>query len=78
MRYVKSLFANIEKQLNMLKISLLLRKLQTSRVNNSRILRIKNAKCSGYCFYMNTNIAREFQICSDEPLRLEVKIAVDP
>ena len=25
-------------------------------VNNSIILRIKNAKFSGHCFYMNTNI----------------------
>ena len=23
----------------------------------------KNAKFSGYCFYMNTNIERDFQIC---------------
>ena len=28
-----------------------------TRVNNSRTLRIKNAKFSGYCFLMNTNIA---------------------
>ena len=37
----------------MLKISLLFKILQTSRVNNSRISRIKNAKFSGYCFYMD-------------------------
>ena len=37
----------------MLKISL--RNLQTSQVNNSRILRMKKAKFSGYYFYMNTN-----------------------
>ena len=30
--------------------------LQISRVNNSGTLRIKGAKFSGYCFYMNTNI----------------------
>ena len=36
----------------MLKISLL----KTSQANHSRILRIKNAKFSGYCFYMNTDI----------------------
>ena len=29
-----------------------LRHLQTARANNSRILRIKNAKFSGYCFYV--------------------------
>ena len=38
------------------KLAYSLRNLQTSRANNSRILRIKNAKFSGYCFYMNTNI----------------------
>ena len=32
-----------------------LRNLQISQANNSRILRIVNAKFSGYCFYMNTN-----------------------
>ena len=39
----------------MLKISLFLRNLQTSRAINSIILRIKNVKFSGYCFYMETN-----------------------
>ena len=34
----------------------ILRNLQTLRVNNSRILRIKNAKFLEYCFYMDTNI----------------------
>ena len=33
-----------------------LRNIQTSRVNNSRILRIKNVKFSVYCFYMDPNI----------------------
>ena len=33
-----------------------LRNLQTSRANKLRILRIKNANFSRYCFYMNTNI----------------------
>ena len=40
-----------------------LRNLQTSQANNSRILRIKNAKFSGHCFYMNTNMKEDFQIC---------------
>ena len=40
-----------------------LRNLQTLQANNSRILRIKNAKFSGYCFYMNTKIKEDFQIC---------------
>ena len=52
----------------MLKISLLLRNLQTSWVNNSAILSIKNAKFSGYSLYMNTNIQGDFQICMRVPL----------
>ena len=38
------------------KLAYFLRNLQTSRVNNLIILRIKNVKCAGYCFYMNTII----------------------
>ena len=62
MRYMKSLFTNIPK-------AYFLRNLQTSRAINSRILRIKNVKFSGYCFYMNTNILKDFQICISVPLR---------
>ena len=50
------------KQQNMLKISLLFIKIQTLRVNNSRILTIKIAKFSGYYVYMNLNIWEDFQI----------------
>ena len=39
-----------------LKVAYFLRKIQTLRVNSSRILWIKNAKFSGYCFYMNTKL----------------------
>ena len=46
-----------------------LRKIQTLRVNNSRILTIKNAKFSGYYFYMNLNIQGDFQICISVPLK---------
>ena len=52
----------------MLKISLLFRNLQTSRTNNSRIRSNKNAKFSGYCFYLNTNIYGDIQICISVPL----------
>ena len=45
-RYVKRLFTNIQKQKNMLKI----RNLETSRANNSRILKSNNVKFAGYCF----------------------------
>ena len=37
-------------QQNMLKVAYFLRKIQTLRVNNSIILRIKNVKISGYLF----------------------------
>ena len=50
------------------KLIYFLRNLKTSRVNNSRVLRIKNAKFSGYCFYMNTNIERDFQFRISVPL----------
>ena len=43
--------------------------MQTSLINNLRILRIKNPKFSGYCFYMNTNIYWDFQICIGVPLK---------
>ena len=44
--------------------------MQTLRVNNSRILTMKNAKLSGYYFYMNLNIWWDFQIC----IRIYLKI----
>ena len=45
-----------------------LRKIKTSRVNNSKIVTIKNAKFSGYYFYMNLNIWGDFQIFTNIPL----------
>ena len=42
----------------------------SSRANNSRILRIKNAKFSGHYFRTNANIQANFQICISVPLRL--------
>ena len=44
-------------------------KTQTLRVNNSRILTIKNAKFSGYYVYINLYIWEDFQICIRVPLR---------
>ena len=67
-KYVKSLFINIQKQWNMLKLDYFLRNLRTSWGNSSRILGIKNTKFSGYCFHMKTNIQRDFQICITLPL----------
>ena len=52
-QYVRSLF----------NYSGTVRNLQTSRTNNSRTLWTKNPKYSGYYFYMNTNIYRDFQVC---------------
>ena len=50
------------------KVAYFLRKIQTLHGNNSRILRIQNAIFSGYYFYMDTNIWRDFQICISVPL----------
>ena len=51
------------------KLAYFLRNLQTLRVNNSRILRFKNVKFSGYSFYMRTNIWWNFQICISVSLK---------
>ena len=54
----------------MLQISLLYKKNTDLRVNNSRILKIKNAKLPGYYFYMNLNIWGDFyNICISAPLK---------
>ena len=76
-RYVKSLLTNIWKQYNILKISLLFNKFTNFTANNSIILRIRNAKFSGYYFYRNTNIKRDFQICFSVPLGLVRVKALD-
>ena len=51
------------------KLAYFLRNLRTLRINNSKILRVKNAKFSGYCFYINTNIYGDFEICISVPLK---------
>ena len=51
-------------------VSLLFKKFTNSRANNSRILRNKKVKFSGYCFYMNTNIQGDSQICINVPLNV--------
>ena len=53
----------------MLKISLLFKKNTDFTVNNSKILRVKNAKFLWYCFYVNFNIWGDFQICISVPLK---------
>ena len=45
--------------------------MQTLRVNNSKILTIKNPKLSGYYFYMNLIIWGDFQICISVRLNIE-------
>ena len=55
-RYMKCLITNIQKQQSMLKVAYFSSKIQTWRENDSRILRIENAKSSGYSSYVNTNI----------------------
>ena len=48
-----------------------LRKIQTFRAKNWRIVKIQDAKFSGYYFYMNTKIWRDFRICISAPLVLK-------
>ena len=50
------------------KLAYCLRKIQTLRVNNSRILMIK--KFSGYYFHINLNILGDFQIYISVPLNI--------
>ena len=73
-RYVKSLFTHIPKQQNMLKISLLFKKFTNfmgKELENSQDL--KNAKFSGYCFYMNTNTKGDFHIYISVPLSYNLR-----
>ena len=51
----------------MLKISLLFKKF--TNFTGEGTLRIKDSKFSGYCFDMNANILRDFQICISVPLK---------
>ena len=71
---MKSLFTNIQKQKNILKISVLFMKLTNFTGKYSRIVRIKIAKFSGYCFYMNTNIQGDFQIYISVPFSLKSNV----
>ena len=57
----KACFQTIRNNRICLKLAYFLRNLQTSRANNSRILRTKNAKFSRHYFYMNTNITEIFK-----------------
>ena len=43
------------------RILLFFKKKKTSQVSKWRILRIKNAKLSGYCFYMNRTYTEIFK-----------------
>ena len=45
-------------------------------MNDSRILTIKNAKLSGYYFYMNLNVWADCQICISVPLNKKVHINI--
>ena len=58
----------------MLKLVYLLTNLQTLLAHKLRILWIKNAKFSGYCFYMNTSVQGDFQICISIPLSIRSKV----
>ena len=69
LRYVhlRYAFTYIQKQY----IAYFLRKIQTLQAINLRNLRIQNVNYSGYYFYMNTNLWRDFQICISFPLVLK-------
>ena len=43
------------------------RAIQTSQINVSRILGIRNVKFSSYCIYMDTNIEGNSQVCVSVP-----------
>ena len=68
-RYVKSLFTNIQK--DRFKNQPIL----TPRGNNSRILRIRNARFSGYCFHIITNIQVDSRICISVSLFSELNLS---
>ena len=55
------------------KLACFLRNIQTSRVNNSRIFRFKNAEFSRNCFHMEPSIWWNFQIFISVPFTLFVK-----
>ena len=57
---MKGLFTNIQKQQNILKISIFLRHLQSSRAHyiynlHGKVLKNENAKFPDYYFYINTS-----------------------
>ena len=65
----KFIYKHSEKIEYVKKLAYFLKNLQTSRPNNLRILSIKSAKLSGYCFYINTNNTKgDFQIFISVPL----------
>ena len=70
-RYVKSLFTNIQKD----RFKNQLHGEITPRGNNSRILRIRNARFSGYCFHVITNIQVDSQICISVSLISELNLS---
>ena len=49
------------------------KKLQTLLVNNLKILKVKNARFSGYYFYTNLNIWGDFQICISVSLSKKIR-----
>ena len=57
----------MQKQQNMLKISLYFKTNTNFTDNNSRILTTNNAKFLGYYFYMNLDIWGHFQFCINLP-----------
>ena len=69
LRYVKSLFTNIQKQQKLLKISLLFRKFYKLQGQVTReFLGLRMQSFQGIVFYMSTNTQENFQIFKPQDL----------
>ena len=69
MRYVKVLFTNIQKQYNMLKISLLFKKMTNFAGKTWEFLELRSRNFQGIVFLW-TPMYRDFQICISVPLKV--------
>ena len=57
-------------------MSILLEKYCSSWTTETFLVRIKNPKLSGYCFYVNTKILGDFQICISVPFNRKLHFFV--
>ena len=66
----------MQKQQNMLKISLLFKENTILQMIKSRILTTKNVKFLGYYFYLNLNIWGDFKFCISVPLTVLFQVLI--